>query len=87
MDNIEHNTDNIDVNTSLSKQLMYIVFASIISADNDQFDEDTKQAIMSKYDAERKDEPSVLDWDKILEPIKDVELRDKYINLLKATEI
>lgn len=87
MDNIEHNTDNIDVNTSLSKQLMYIAFASIISADNDQLDEDTKQAIIAKYDDERKDKPSVLDWDKILEPIKDVELRDKYINLLKATEV
>ncbi len=87
MDNIEHNTDNIDVNTSLSKQLMYIAFASIISADNDQLDEDTKQTIIAKYDDERKDEPSVLDWDKILEPIKDVELRDKYINLLKATEV
>lgn len=87
MDNIEHNTDNIDVNTSLSKQLMYIAFASIISADNDQLDEDTKQAIIAKYDDERKDEPAVLDWDKILEPIKDVELRDKYINLLKATEV
>ena len=87
MDNIEHNTDNIDVNTSLSKQLMYIAFASIISADNDQLDEDTKQAIIAKYDDERKDGPSVLDWDKILEPIKDVELRDKYINLLKATEV
>lgn len=87
MDNIEHNIDNIDVNTSLSKQLMYIAFASIISADNDQLDEDTKQAIIAKYDDERKDEPSVLDWDKILEPIKDIELRDKYINLLKATEV
>lgn len=87
MSDTKHNTDNIDINNSLSKQLMYIVFASIISADNDQLDEDTKQAIIAKYDAERKDEPSVLDWDKILEPIKDVELRDKYINLLKATEV
>ena len=82
----EH-THNIDVNNSLSKQLMYIVFASIISADNDQLDEDTKQAVIAKYDAERKDEPPVLDWDNILEPIKDAELRAKYINLLNATEV
>lgn len=53
MDNIEH-TNNIDVNTSLSKQLMYIAFASIISADNDKLDEDTKQAIIAKYEAETK---------------------------------
>ena len=84
---MKYNQDNINMNISLSKQLMYIAFASIISADNDQLDEDTKQAIIAKYDDERKDEPSVLDWDKILEPIKDVELRDKYINLLKATEV
>ena len=86
MDNIEH-TNNIDVNTSLSKQLMYIVFASIISADNDKLDEDTKQAIIAKYESETKDEPSVLDWDKILDPVKDDELRNKYIELLKATEV
>lgn len=86
MGNIEH-TNNIDVNTSLSKQLMYIVFASIISADNDKLDEDTKQAIIAKYEAETKDEPSVLDWDKILDPVKDDELRNKYIELLKATEV
>lgn len=86
MDNIEH-TNNIDVNTSLSKQLMYIVFASIISADNDKLDEDTKQAIIAKYEAKIKDEPSVLDWDKILDPVKDDELRNKYIELLKATEV
>ena len=86
MDNIEH-TNNIDVNTSLSKQLMYIVFASIISADNDKLDEDTKQAIIAKYEAKTKDEPSVLDWDKILDPVKDDELRNKYIELLKATEV
>ena len=84
---MKYNQDNINMNISLSKQLMYIAFASIISADNDQLDEDTKQAIIAKYDDERKDEPSVLDWDKILEPIKDVELRDNYINLLKATEV
>ena len=81
MDNIEH-TNNIDVNTSLSKQLMYIAFASIISADNDQLDEETKQSIIAKYEAETKDEPSVLDWDKILDPVKDDELRNKYIELL-----
>ena len=84
---MKYNQDNINMNISLSKQLMYIVFASIISADNYQLDEDTKQAIMAKYEAETKDEPSVLDWDKILDPVKDDELRNKYIELLKATEV
>ena len=84
---MKYNQDNINMNISLSKQLMYIAFASIISADNDQLDEDTKQAIMAKYEAETKDEPSVLDWDKILDPIKDDELRNKYIELLKGTEV
>ena len=84
---MKYNQDNINMNISLSKQLMYIAFASIISADNDQLDEDTKQAIMAKYEAETKEQPSVLDWDKILDPIKDDELRNKYIELLKATEV
>lgn len=84
---MKYNQDNINMNISLSKQLTYIVFASIISADNYKLDEDTKQAIMAKYEAETKDEPSVLDWDKILDPIKDDELRNKYIELLKATEV
>lgn len=84
---MKYNQDNINMNISLSKQLMYIAFASIISADNYQLDEDTKQAIMAKYEAETKDEQSVLDWDKILDPIKDDELRNKYIELLKATEV
>ena len=84
---MKYNQDNINMNISLSKQLTYIVFASIISADNDKLDEDTKQAIMAKYEAETKDEPSVLDWDKILDPVKDDELRNKYIEMLKATEV
>ena len=45
------------------------------------------EAIIAKYEAETKDEPSVLDWDKILDPVKDDELRNKYIELLKATEV
>lgn len=64
------------------KELKYFIFGSIISADNDEFDEDTKQAIIARFDSE--DDFDNTDWEYVLEPIKDKEIRYKLIKLLKC---
>lgn len=47
--------------------LRNLTFASIISADNDKYDEETKQEVIYRYGLEKdKSEP---DWEFILEPI------------------
>lgn len=64
------------------KELKYFIFGSIISADNDEFDEDTKQAIIARFDRENNFDD--VDWEYVLEPIKDKETRYKLIKLLKC---
>lgn len=61
------------------EQLKAFVFASIISADNDEFEEDVKQEIVSRYDKDVEEH----DWEYILEPIADKETREKLVKLLK----
>ena len=59
------------------EQLKNFLFVSIISADNDEFDEDTKQAIIQRYDKSKKDQ----DWEYVLEPIKDASIRSSLIHI------
>ena len=40
-----------------------LVFTSIISADNDRYDEDTKQEIISRFDKDPQN------WDYVLDPL------------------
>lgn len=47
--------------------LRNLAFASIISADNDKYDEEAKQEVIYRYELE-KNEPEP-DWEFILEPI------------------
>lgn len=58
------------------EELKNFVFVGIISADNPEFTEETKQQIMARY----KENPN--DFSYVLEPIEDVDLREKYIKLL-----
>lgn len=61
--------------------LKYFVFASIISADNDEFTEEVKQEIIRRYNPDDKWEDH--DWRHILEPIKDSDKIDKLVSILK----
>ena len=61
--------------------LKYFVFASITSADNDEFTEEVKQEILSRYNPDEKWEDH--DWEHILEPIGDKEKIDRLVSILK----
>lgn len=63
------------------ESLKYFVFASIISADNDEFTEEVKQEIISRYNPDEKWEDH--DWRYILEPIEDKEKIGRLVNILK----
>lgn len=63
-------------------QLKIFVFTSIISADNDEFAEEVKQEIISRYNPDEKWEDH--DWEYILDPIKDTEHYQIYLDLLKS---
>lgn len=63
------------------QSLKYFVFASIISADNDEFTEEVKQEILNRYNPDDKWEDH--NWEYILEPIKDSNKIDKLVSILK----
>ena len=63
------------------ESLKYFVFASIISADNDEFIEEVKQEILSRYNPDEKWEDH--NWEYILEPIGDSDKIDKLVSILK----
>lgn len=67
------------LNTSQLRNFLYV---SIISADNDDLTEEEKQAIIQRTDPKNLENT---DWGYALEPIKDDNLREKYIKLLKWT--
>jgi len=52
------------------KGLKYLVYVSVISADNDEYTEDQKQEVISRYDADKKDFDHK-DWKYIFEPVDD----------------
>lgn len=67
------------LNTSQLRNFLYV---SIISADNDDLTEEEKQAIIQRTNPKNLKNT---DWVYVLEPIKDDNLREKYIKLLKLT--
>ncbi len=64
------------------QSLKYFVFASIISADNDEFTEEVKQEILSRYNPDEKWEDH--DWEYILEPIGDKVKIDRLVSVLES---
>ena len=62
------------------KQLRIFAFASIISADNDMYSEEVKQEIMRRHRESN-------DWAYILDPIEDVEHKDKLIKFFKDKRV
>ena len=61
--------------------LQCFIFASIIRADNDDYDEATKQNIMRRYDKFK--DSRDYNWEYILEPIKETEHYEAYLDILK----
>ena len=54
-----------------NEELMCFMFGSLISADNDELTEETKQKMISRYEEERKKEK--IDWTRLMEPMYDDE--------------
>lgn len=61
--------------------LKCFAFASLISADNDEYTEEVKQEILNRY---HKDGP--YDWSYILEPIEDEKIRKTLIAFFEDGE-
>lgn len=63
-------------------ELRNLIFVSIISADNDEFDltEDQKQEIIQRHKMN-------MSWESILEPIPDEGKRSKLIEFFEQSEI
>lgn len=62
------------------EELKYFVYASIISADNDEFTEDQKQEVIRRFDLEEDVPFDDKDWKFILEPVDE---DDKLLKLFK----
>lgn len=64
--------------------LKSMLFASIISADNDEFTEDVKQEILTRHKEASKGFKSILDsnidWEYVLEPLNNTKL----VEIMKA---
>ena len=63
-------------------ELKNFIYVSLISADNDELEEDVKQEIMSRYNINSEEQ----DWKYVLEPIRDEKVRDKIIMLFEECE-
>lgn len=57
-----------------SVEVRNLIFASLISADNDSYSEEAKQEVIHRYK-----QPGKRHWEYILEPLGD----EKYVELLK----
>lgn len=64
--------------------LKSMLFASIISADNDEFTEDVKQEVLTRHKKASKGFKSILDsnidWEYVLEPLNNIKL----VEIMKA---
>lgn len=75
----------VDPNISsegLSDSFTNFIFQSIISADNYTLDEETKQKIIARYQEHTQDGLPWINWERVLAPIEDDEIRYKYVILL-----
>ena len=63
-------------------ELKNFIYVSLISADNDELEEDVKQEIIARYNRDSEKQ----DWKYVLEPIKDEQSRNKLIELLESCE-
>ena len=63
-------------------ELKNFIYVSLISADNDELEEDVKQEIIARYNRDSEKQ----DWKYVLKPIKDEQSRNKLIELLESCE-
>lgn len=61
-------------------ELKNFIYVSLISADSDELEEDVKQEIIARYNRGSEQQ----DWRHVLEPIRDVEKREKLIQLFES---
>lgn len=68
-----------------SNGFKYLVFASIISADNDSLTEEAKQSVISRYNKCRHDSEdwNSYDWEYILDPMGDKEKIQRLVKVLR----
>lgn len=68
-----------------SNGFKYLVFASIISAENESLTEEVKQDIISRYDKYRQDSEdwNSYNWEYILDPIGDKEKIQRFVKVLR----
>lgn len=65
--NTQNHSEVVDVTSGDIQQLRNFVFASIISAENDEYDEEIKQEVIHRYDLFDSDP----DWEYVLQPLGD----------------
>lgn len=63
------------------KMLRDLVFVSLISADNDEYTEEVKQDILSRFNKAGGDINKVEDWDWVLDPLGND--KGRYVKLLQ----
>lgn len=63
-------------------EMKNLLYASIISADNNYYTEDAKQEVISRHNAQR-DKGGNIDWKYVLEPVDN---NGKLAELMKYTE-
>lgn len=63
---------NTKVSENPEEELMCILFASLISADNQSLTEEVKQEMISRYEKVRKSGKNI-DWTHLIEPVFDDE--------------
>ena len=62
----QRKTTTQTVDGAATKSMKRLIYASIISADNDKYTEEQKQEVISRYD---KDKGLNQDWKYVLEPV------------------
>ena len=79
---IESQQRNINGNVKTMDELRNLIFASIISADNDEFglSEDDKQEIIQRHKLGT-------NWEYVLEPIADTRKRKMLVELFEEEEL
>lgn len=72
--------------SAVLSQLQNFIFVSVISADNEKIPEEEKQEILTRFSDQQSKQVPMYDWEYILEPISDIDIRNKYINDLESTD-
>ena len=69
----------------MKNDIKWLVYGSLISADNDNYTEEQKQESIRRYELSKSavKEGEDLDWNFILEPFEDTDSKNKLVDLFK----